>query len=691
MRQAERGECGLACVGMIATHWNYNVDLATLRREHAVSIRGATLKDIMAIASDIGLRSRAVRCELDGLLSIQTPAILHWNLDHFVVLVSASRGRVEILDPAKGRRIMRLADLDTHFTGVAVELRPASDFQPRKDKVTLAIAQLVRFDRGTWSALSKGLVLSVLLQLFVIISPLMMQLVIDQAIAGYDMALLLAICLGFFFIKVFEQAANVMRALVFQFISSVLTFDMRANVFRHLIRLPLSYFSRRHVGDIQQRFAALQPIADLVVNGAISAFLDGLLAVAIGWLVFAYDPLLGLIVVVGLAIYTGLRIFFLGLSMRATEEQIDAQARESSKFLETLRAMQTLKAMGGETTRETVWQNLYTDVVNANISVGNLGIAFTALSQSILAITTAVVVYIAAGSAIAGVMTIGAMTAFLAYKGQLEQRLSALIDLYLRYRMLDVYLGRVADIALEPVEDGVDQPALETVFNGQVEFEDVSFRYSPTDVDVLRNVSLRIEPGEIVAITGPSGSGKSTLLRLVTGLYRPNAGRILYDGDPFSAWGPRTLRSQISVVLQDDVLLTGTIAENISMFDEAPDPEKIKAAARTACIHEDIERMPMGYRTLVGDMGSSLSGGQQQRLMIARAVYRQPRLLVMDEATAHLDVVTESKVIKAIKELGLTCIMAAHRPDVIASASRIIALAGGSTLRTTVSRSEDAS
>lgn len=674
MRQAERSECGLACIGMVASYWKYDVDLATLRREHPMSARGAVLSDLVRIAGDIGLRSRAIRCEPKDLLTIQLPAILHWNFDHFVVLVSATSRRVEILDPAQGRRVLKLEQLGVHFTGIALELRPTIAFKPREERIALPISQLVRFDQATWAALGQGLVLSILLQVFVVVGPLILQLVIDQAIAGYDLALLLAVCFALLLVRAFEQVTSVMRSLVFQFVSSILTLDMRANVFRHLIRLPLNYFYRRHVGDIQQRFLALLPISDFVVNGAIAALLDGVLAIFIGIAVFAYDARMGIVVVVGLGFYVALRVVFLGFSMRASEAQIDAQARQSSNFLETLRAAQTLKAMGGEATREAAWQNLSVGVANANIGVGNLGIAYAALSQSILAVSTVVVVYMAASSVIAGAMTVGAMTAFLAYKGQLEQRLSALIELYLRYRMLDVYLGRVADIVLEPVEEGIDRPRSGRQFGGRVEFQAVSFRYSPHEPDVLKSISLSIDVGEIVAITGPSGSGKSTLLRLITGLYRPSAGLVLFDGDTLSTWSATDLRSQMSVVLQDDVLLAGSIVDNITMFEDAPNLAQVQEVARIACIHDDIERMPMAYRTSVGDMGSTMSGGQQQRIMIARALYRRPKLLVMDEATAHLDIATERQVIQGIKNLGITCIMAAHRPDAIAAATRSISL-----------------
>ena len=682
LRQAEAAECGLACVGMVAAYYGYQTDLATLRRQYPISLKGATLRDVVEIGAQLNLGARPVRCELHELRVLRTPAILHWNMNHFVVLQSATRRRAVILDPARGRVAYQLADVSGNFTGVALELAPTSSFQRKRERRPVRLSSLMRFDGVTWSALLQGLVLSLLLQIFVLMAPFFMQLVIDEAVLKADLSLLGAVAGGFALLKLFEVFTTIMRGLVFQFLSNVLSFDMKASLFHHLVRLPLAYFHRRHIGDIQQRFQALQPICDVVVNGAIATVIDGVLALSIGVLLFAYDLELALIVVGSLIFYLVLRLAFLELSRRLAGDLLATQARESSKFLETLRAAQAIKVAGGEAAREGLWRNLVADAINASIRVGNVNIGYSALSQSVLGFSTILVVFLAAHDIIAGTLTIGMMTAFLAYKSQIEQRLTTLIEQYVNWKMLDVYLEQVADIALHDREPGIDAPTLHRVMNGKIDLVDLRFRYAPQEAEIIRGFTVSVQPGEFVAIHGPSGSGKSTLLKVLVGLYQPSFGTVLYDGVPLHTWGPSGIRSQIGVVMQDDTLLAGSIAENIAMFDDQIDMERIQDVARIAAIHDDIERMPMGYRSLVGDMGSSLSGGQQQRIMLARALYRSPKVLVMDEGTAHLDLATERAINTSLKALSITRIIVAHRPETIAAADRTIFLdqGKGSTL-----------
>jgi ATP-binding cassette subfamily B protein RaxB len=662
---------------MIASYHGYQTDLATLRREHHISLKGSTLKDVIDIAARLDLGGRPVRCELEELRHLRLPAILHWNMSHFVVLKAVNGRRVVILDPARGRITMRLSEISDQFTGVALELAPTQRFQRKRERQPVRLSSLMKLDGSAWGALVQGLILSLLLQVFVLFSPYFLQLVIDEAILKSDLSLLTAIAVGFALLKVFEAATTVLRALVFQFLSNVLTFDMKASLFHHMMRLPLAYFHRRHVGDIQQRFQSLQVICNLVINGAIAAAIDGLLAIAIAGVLFAYDLRLALTVSLAMVLYACLRLSFLELSRRLAGNLLVSQAKESTKFLEALRAIQTIKVAGAESARESVWRNLAADATNATIRVGNVDIGFSALSHTILGFSTIAVVFLAGQAAINGTMTIGMITAFLAYKGQLEQRTTGLVEQYVNWKMLDVHLERVADIALHEREEGIDNPELGREFNGQIDVVRLWFKYAPREAEVLRGVSLCVEPGQFLAIAGPSGCGKSTLLKLLTGLYQPTSGQVLFGGLPLGAWGPRAIRNQIGVVMQDDTLLAGSIAENIALFDERVDMSRVQEAARVACIHDEIEQMPMGYRSLVGDMGSSLSGGQQQRIMLARALYRKPKLLVMDEGTAHLDVKLEKQINDNLKALAMTRIVAAHRPETLNAADRCIEISAG--------------
>jgi ATP-binding cassette subfamily B protein RaxB len=677
LRQAEAAECGLACIGMVAAAHGFRTDLPSLRRQFAISLKGATLKDIIAIGSEIGLGSRAVRCEPDELRELRTPAILHWNLNHFVVLTRATAKQIQILDPARGQLTLPLAEASQHFTGVALELTPTAAFQKKRETNPVKLFSLIKFDSTAWNAVAQALALSVFLQVFVLLSPYYMQLVIDEAILKGDLSLLTAVAAGFGLLKIFEALTTVLRGLVFQFLSSVLGFDMQASLFRHMIRLPLPFFHGRHIGDIQQRFQSLMPIQQFIANGAIGAVIDGLLAVFLGVIIFLYDAILGFAVIAFIGVYAVLRFALLTLTKRLSGDFLVADAKEQSKFLETLRAMQTIKVAGIENEREALWRNLSADALNAQLRVGNLNIGYGALSQTLMGFSNIIVIYLAASNAIGGAMTIGMITAFIAYKGQFEQRIMALLEQYIQLRLLDVHLEYVSDIALQNREAGLAMPAVRRELAGAVALDNVHFRYAPQEPDILRGASLKIAPGECVALAAPSGAGKSTLLRLIIGLYQPNHGKVLFDGIEAGKFGLLALRQQLGVVMQDDTLLAGSIDENISLFDERPDIDRIRWAAAMASVHEEIEAMPMGYRSLVGDMGTTLSGGQQQRVMLARALYRQPRILVLDEGTSALDVITEQRINTALKEMGITRVIAAHRPETLAAADRVFRLYEG--------------
>ncbi|MAJ09222.1 MAG: hypothetical protein CMK04_10245 [Ponticaulis sp.] len=677
LRQAEAAECGLACVGMIAGYHGFQVDLPTLRRDFPISLKGATLADVIQIAAGMNFGSRALRCELSELKNLRTPAILHWKMSHFVVLKKATSRRVEIFDPALGRQSFQMEDISDQFTGVALELTPTSNFVKKRERNPIRLTSLVRLSGESWKALGQGVLLSLFLQIFVLLTPYYMQLVIDDAILKGNLNFLTAIATGFGVLALFEMLTGVLRGLVFQFLSNVVAFDMEASLLHHMVRLPLSYFHRRHTGDIQQRFQSLLPIRDFVVNGAIAALLDGVLAIFIGVILFMYDFYLGLTVLAVVILYALARLSFLEISKKLAGNLLVAEAKENTKFLETLRAMQTIKVSGAEVERENLWRNLAAETLNAQIRVGNVNIGYQALNKFLMAGSNVLIVYLAAQSIFQSEMTIGMLTAIMAYKGQFEGRLTTLLDQWVAFKLLDVHLERVSDIGLTEQEQHLKTQGMNKPLDGKIEVRKLMFRYAPHEKEVLRNINLKIEPGEFVAICGPSGSGKSTLMRLLVGLYQPSYGEVLFDGYPVSSWGLSNLRRQIGVVMQDDTLLAGSIEENISLFDDRPDHDTIRWAAKLAQIDEDIQNMPMGYKSLVGDMGSSLSGGQQQRVMIARALYRRPKLLVMDESTSALDITREQNLNQALKELTMTRIVAAHRPETLRAADRVVVLEGG--------------
>lgn len=676
-RQSEAAECGLACIAMIAGAHGLETNLTTLRQKYPISMMGARLSDLIKIASDVGFGARPVQCDVNEIPELKTPAILHWGMNHFVVLVKANRQNLVIHDPAIGKRVISFADVDKQFTGIALELTPSANFRKKKERNPVRLFSLLTLGNAGRIAIIQIIAVSLAIQLFDLLSPFYMQLVIDEAILNSNSGLLAAIAIGFLILKVFEAGSDLLRGLVSQYLSVLLRYNMGASLVRHLLRLPVSYFHRRHIGDIQQRFLSLDPIREFIANGAILGLIDGVFSIALCIMIFLYDVVLGFVILGFIAAYIALRIVFLNLQKRLSGDWLLADAKENSKFLESLRAIQEIKITGTEIGREILWRNCATETLNAQIKMGNVQIGFNAINRLLMGLSNILVVYLAATKSIGGAMSVGMITALIAYKGRFEQRIINLVEQLIQFKLLDVHLERVSDIALEPSEVALTAPPFKESFSGEVELRNVHFKYGAYDAPILTGVSCILKPGSFTALTSVSGAGKSTLLKVILGLYPPSSGQVLYDGFEAKKWGLNSLRQQMGVVMQDGALLSGTVQENIANSDENPDLDRVKEVAELACIHNEIMAMPMGYHTLVGDMGSALSGGQQQRILLARALYRKPSVLVMDEGTSHLDVETERLINENLKSLKITRLVAAHRRETIDAADSVLTIQNG--------------
>lgn len=677
-RQSEAAECGLVCIAVASALLGQETSLAELRRRHSVSPRGLTLKELSDIAGALALEARAVKCELNELDQLARPSVLHWGLNHFVVLEAVTRKGCRIIDPARGPRLVDMAEVSRKFTGVALELAPAPSFQKRREKSPLRLLNLVRWSPSLWGGMGQILLLSLVLQAYLIASPLYLQLAIDQGALKGDRDLLFSLALGFGLFALFNAIATGLRGLALQKLSSMLSWDMTRRLYHHMVRLPLVWFQRRRLADAMTRFDSIAPVRDLISNGLVTILIDGVLSLSMLVLMFVFSPLLAGVALAAVALVVALRIASLPVSMRLGMAALMASIGEQGKRIETLRSMQTIKVMAAEAEREGDWANRFADSVTTQQRSALLGVAMSAAQQLIDALTVVVIVYFGIKAVIDAEMTVGVLYAFLAYRTQFNQSAVGLADQFVNWRMLDIYTFRLADIVLHPVEAGIEHSAAGMPpVRGEIELVQVSFAYAPHERPILRNVSLKIAPGEFVAIAGASGAGKSTLLKVLMGLYPNTTGEVRIDGLPLSAWGPRAVRRSIGVVMQDDELLAGSIAENIAFFDERIDMERVWKALKRAGVDEEVAAMPMRAETLVGDMGAAFSGGQKQRILLARAFYREPSVLLLDEATSHVDVPRERAINSELRELMVTRVVVAHRPETLAAADRIITLSGG--------------
>lgn len=677
IRQTEAAECGLACLAMVAGYHGHKTSLANLRRRFSLSMKGASLKTIMAMAQQLHLRPRPVKAPLELLHKLELPAILHWDLNHFVVLAKISGNKAVIHDPGLGRRDYSLEELSDHYTGVAMELRPAAEFQKVRQLDRLKLSQLWSRMTGMKRTFIQLAVLSIVLQLFVIASPFYMQLVVDEVLTKFDADLLVLLAVGFGLFALINAVAESVRGAVLLNAGSLMSFQMVGNLFRHLVRLPQAFFDKRHMGDIVSRFGSTEPIQKMLTEGVVASLIDGVMAIVTLILMFTYSATLSLIVLSALAIFTILRFAFYGTFRRRSEDAILAKAEENSTFMETVRGMLSIKLFGGEQDRENMWQAKYAGAVNAEVKVGWSQIWFKLFNTLLFGLENVLVIYFAARAVMDGGFSIGMLFAFMAYKRHFVTAAATLVERGIEFRMLDLHLERLADIALS--EKAPEEERLETPvpLDGRLTLNDVRFAYGEGEAEVIRGLSLEIEAGQSVAITGASGCGKTTLVKILLGLLPPTQGEVRIDDQPLTRYGVHAFRAQVGAVMQDDQLFAGSLADNIAFFAADVDMEHLVACAQAAAIHDEIMAMPMKYETLIGDMGIALSGGQKQRVLLARALYRRPRLLVLDEGTAHLDTMTEARVNQAVKQLGITRIIIAHRPETILSADRVVVMQDG--------------
>ncbi|KTD46637.1 ABC transporter [Legionella rubrilucens] len=679
--QDETAECGHACVAMVSNYHGHELNLPALRALSKPSSRGTTLLDITRLLTRLGFRTRALRVPLEELHFIQCPAILHWDLNHFVVLKQVKKGHVIIHDPVSGVKKCKMEELSKSFTGIALEIEKEADFKTIRNNQSLTLTHLASSIHGVKKFITLLLFFSAFIELFNLINPLFMQFVTDNIISTHNAHNLYFIAFGFALLVFMQTVAEYIRGHVVIYVGNHLTEQFSSNIVRHILKLPLDFFEKRHKGDVQSRFQSIEDIQQKISTDFINTLFDGLMiAINLTVMVFYSIQLTG-IVLVALALYVLFRQTSYHFLKKQTETSIAQHAKASSAFLETLHGILPIKAFLKEQTQFNTWRNAFIASLNADIRIARVNLIYRILNQFLFHIEHIIVVCAGASLVLANQFSLGMLMAFLAYRLSLVNKASTFIQSWFDYRLIALQLHRLSDIVFqEPEEISRGKGELEHI-KGSLRMQEVSFRYNPEGEDVISHLNLDIKAGEKVVITGASGCGKSTFLKVAMGLLNKTQGEIFIDGKPLHEFGIHNLRQISASVMQDDVLLSGSILNNIAFFDEAMDLERVHESAKLACIHEEIEEFPMGYETLVGDMGSTLSGGQKQRILLARALYKQPKILFLDEATSHLDIENERRINQSLNQLAITQVVIAHRPETIKMADRVIHLQGKKSLQ----------
>lgn len=671
IHQTETAECGLACLAMICGHFGKNIDLIYLRRKFNLSARGATLAGINGIAEQLGMATRALSLELDELRVLKTPCILHWDFSHFVVLVSVKRNRYVLHDPARGIRYISREEMSRYFTGVALEVWPGSEFQSETLQTRISLRSLINSIYGIKRTLAKIFCLSVVIEAINLLMPVGTQLVMDHAIPAGDRGLLTLISAALMFFILLKAATSTLRAWSSLVMSTLINVQWQSGLFDHLLRLPLAFFERRKLGDIQSRFDSLDTLRATFTTSVIGFIMDSIMVVGVCVMMLLYGGYLTWIVLCFTTIYIFIRLVTYGNYRQISEECLVREARAASYFMETLYGIATVKIQGMVGIRGAHWLNMKIDAINSGIKLTRMDLLFGGINTFVTACDQIVILWLGAGLVIDNQMTIGMFVAFSSFRGQFSERVASLTSFLLQLRIMSLHNERIADIALHEKEE--KKPEIEIIADmGPISLETngLSYRYDSQSAPIFSALSLSVAPGESVAITGASGAGKTTLMKVLCGLFEPDSGRVLINGIDIRQIGINNYHRMIACVMQDDRLFSGSIRENICGFAEEMDEEWMVECARASHIHDVIMNMLMGYETLIGELGEGLSGGQKQRIFIARALYRKPGILFMDEATSAL----EHFVNVAIKNMNITRVIIAHRETTLRTVDRVISI-----------------
>ncbi|MGH8613261.1 MAG: peptidase domain-containing ABC transporter [Gammaproteobacteria bacterium] len=680
--QTEAAECGIACLAMASSYWGHRIDMASMRRRFSVSLKGTTLKGLITMAHALRLQTRPLKLELENLSDLNLPCILHWDMNHFVVLKAVNGSQVVIHDPAVGSRRLSMDEVGKHFSGVALELTPGAQFRKAQETQRFTLLSLVGRVVGLKGGLTQLLLLGATLQICALVAPFYLQWVVDEALVAADRDLISVLGIGFLMLMLVQAAIAAVRSWVTTVLAANLNFQWLGNAFAHLMKLPLSYFEKRHLGDIMSRFSSIQTIQHSLTTQFVEGVVDGLLVVGTVIVMVLYSPQLTTVAGAAVVLYALLRWSIFSSLREATAEQIIHAAKQQTHFLESARGVQSVRLFNRAEERRIGWMNTLADQFNAELRIAKLSISYQTANTLLFGAERVVVIWLASLAVLDAHFSVGMLFAFISYKDQFSQRTAALIDKLFELRMLRLHGDRVADIVLaEPEEDTQDTEVDPQRIIPTIEVRNLAFRYADGEPYILRDLNLTIPAGQCVAITGASGCGKTTLIKLLLGLLEPTEGEILVSGIKLKHLGLVNYRHMVGTVMQEDQLFAGSIAENVSFFDPASSQERVEACARSAAIHEEISTMPMAYNTLVGDIGTGLSGGQKQRVLLARALYNNPKILMLDEATSHLDTWNEQLVNSAIKQIQLTRIIVAHRSETIAMAQRVVVLGSGNIVR----------
>lgn len=679
-------DCAAASLASVLAYHDKHVPIHEVRSVLGGGRNGANAKQLVAAARSFGLHARGVQVEPNKLRLLPRGSVLHWELRHFVVFESCTNSGVQIVDPAAGRRLLPMTQVAKALSGVAIVFEPSEDFVVSKPKRRNRWKRYVAWMLGVRGVWGRVLATSFFLQVLALAGPGFMTVLVDKVVPRADVRLLELVAAGLLTTTSFYFLSTLLRARLLLELRSRVESRMSLDFVDHLLALPYAFFQARTTGDLMMRMSSQTAIRELLTTGTLSALLDGALVGLYFLLLLGAAPMLALVAVVLAVLQLVTYLIAARRNTQLVTEGLAAQSRLEGYQVEMLSGIETLKAMGATDRSMSRWNDLYVESLNRVIARGRLDGTFQAFLGTLRFVGPIVLMLVGAQKVLEGSLSLGAMLGLSALGSGFLDPVANLVGTGLKLTQLNGYMERIEDVLETPRETTRRVPVRQTErsqqLSGAIRIEHLSFKYPSETGRAVDDVSFEIAPGECVAIVGASGSGKSTLARLVAGLYEPESGSIRFDGRDLPSWDLTLLRDRLGVVTQDTRLFSGTIRDNVSMFDPSLDAGDMERACKLACLDDVVERMPMGYDTMLADGGSSLSGGQRQRVSLARALARRPDVLILDEATSALDTVSERSIQENLRRLSCTRIIVAHRLSTIVEANKIIVLDAGRVVAT---------
>jgi ABC-type bacteriocin/lantibiotic exporter with double-glycine peptidase domain len=673
-------DCGAACLASVLALHEKHVPIHEVRTRLGGGRNGVTAKQILNAARAFGFSARGVAIEPNKLRYLPAGSVLHWELNHFVVFERCTEKTVVLIDPALGRRELPMPVVAKSLSGVALVFEPSHDFVKQKPKRGDRLGRYSKWMFGVRGIWSRSIGTSFFLQIIALAAPGLMGVVVDKVVPRGDSDLLYLVGAGFVTVASFYFLTTFLRSKLLLELRTKVESRMSMDFVEHLLSLPYGFFQQRTTGDLMMRLSSQTQIRELLTTGALSALLDGAMVLIYFALLVGSAPILGVCALVLAVLQVVTYLIAAKRSTRLVVEGLAAQSRLESYQVEMLSGIETLKSMGATDKTLYRWSDLYVDSLNRSIARGELDAVFQALVGCLRFCGPLVLILVGAHEVLDGSLSLGAMLGLSALGSGFLEPITNLVGTAMKLTQLQGLMERIEDVLDTPREtprDAMVRRSDAPNLVGAITVADLSFRYPSEPQPVLEGVAFEVEAGECVAIVGASGSGKSTLARLLAGLYEPLGGTITFDARDMRRWDLATLRESLGIVTQDTRLFSGTIRDNVALFEPTVEQDSVKLACELAALHETIEAMPMGYDTMLADGGSSLSGGQRQRLSLARALVRNPSVLILDEATSALDTVTEHKVQENLRQLACTRIIVAHRLSTIVEADKIVVLDAG--------------